>query len=128
MTINGAIDFLDGQKPNAYPEENKRAWLDKLDRMVFREILETHEGGPEDFAGYDAQTDGETVLLIPDEFRDVYLYWLCAMVDFANQETQRYTNSMIMFNSAYADFGNWWNRTHMPKTARIRGAEGRIWR
>lgn len=124
MTINGAIDLLDGQKPNGYPEENKRAWLDKLDRMVFREVIETHEGGPESFDGYDALTDGDTELLIPDEFRDVYLYWLYAMVDFANQEMQRYGNSMLMFNNSYLEFTSWWNRTHMPVQKRIVGARG----
>ena len=126
MTINGIIDLLDGQKPNAYPEANKRAWLDKLERMAFREIFETHEGGPEDFEGYDEETDGDTELLIPDEFRDVYIYWLCAMIDFANNEMSRYRDSSVAFNNAYLEFGSWWNRTHMPLSARIRGAEGRI--
>lgn len=88
---------------------------------------------PETFEGYkwaddnDLQ-DGDTVLLIPDEFRQVYVFWMGAMIDYANQEMTRYTNSMIMFNTAYADYANAWNRTHMPLGARIRGAEGRILR
>ena len=126
MTINGIIDALDARKPNAYEQATKIDWLDKLDRMVYREVLETHEGGPESFDGYTEATDGETELLIPDEYKDVYIYWLWAMVDFANQEMQRYANSMTMFNTAYAEFGNWWNRTHEPKTARWKGMDWRI--
>lgn len=126
MTIDKIIDLVDAQKPNAYPSEVKIAWLDKMDRMAFQEIIATHEEGQESFEGYDEDTDGETELLIPDEFWKVYLYWLYAMIDFANQEIQRYGNSMIMFNSEYAQFGNWYNRTHMPKQTWIKGAGGRI--
>ena len=88
---------------------------------------------PAPFAGYkwsdvtDLQ-DGDTELLIPDEFRQVYVFWMEAMIDFANMEMSRYTNSMTMFNAAYADYGNAWNRTHMPIGTIIRGAEGRVWR
>lgn len=126
MTINGIIDIVDEQKPNGYSEGLKKQWLDQLDRMAFREIVATHEGGAEAFDGYTDETDGETELLIPDDYKMVYIYWLYAMIDFANQEMTRYTNSMIMFNSAYADYGNAWNRTHMPKGETIRGAAWRV--
>jgi len=88
---------------------------------------------PAPFEGYkwsdpeDLQ-DGDTVLLIPDDFRQVYVYWMGAMIDFANMEMTRYANSMVMFNTAYADYANAWNRTHMPLGAVIRGAGGRVWR
>lgn len=126
MTIDRIIDLLDAQKPNAYGQETKINWLDKLDRMAFLEVISTHEGGPDSFEGYTEETPGDTELLIPDEFKDVYIHWLYAMVDYANQELQRYGNSMIMFNNNYAQYANWYNRTHMPLTARIRGAEGRV--
>ena len=102
--------------------------INQMDRMVFRDVISTHEGGAEEFAGYNDETDGETVLLMPDDFRQVYVYWLSAMMDFANQETNRYTNDMIMFNQMYGDFEAWYTRTHMPKGQVIRGAEGRICR
>jgi len=88
---------------------------------------------PAPFEGYkwsdpeDLQ-DGDTVLLIPDDFRQVYVYWMGAMIDFANMEMARYTNSMVMFNTAYADYANAWNRTHMPLGAAIRGAGWRVCR
>lgn len=129
MTINGIIDLVDGQKPNAYSEEHKKHWLDQMDRMAWREVFETHEDPPvESFEGYTAETDGSTALLIPDDYSQVYVYWLYAMIDFANQEIQRYGNSMIMFNTVYADFANWWNRTHMPVQKRILGARGYAYR
>lgn len=86
---------------------------------------------PEPFEGYkwkdvtDLQ-DGDTVLLIPDEFSQVYVDWMFAMIDYTNQEMSRYTNSMIMFNAHYADFANVWNRTHRPIGTFVKGAGGRI--
>ena len=126
MTINECIDLLDAQKPNAYSEETKKMWLSDMDSMAFRDVIATHEGGAESFDGYDADTDGDTELLIDDGFKNVYIFWLYAMIDFANQELSRYSNSMVMFNSAYQDWTGWYNRTHMPLTARIRGAEARV--
>ena len=126
MTINEVIDLLDQQKPNAYSEKQKRHWLSQFEDMAFREVIETHENGAEGFVKYDENTDGNTQLLLDDGFADVYVQWLCAMIDFANQETSRYTNDMIMFNARYRDWSAWYNRTHMPRTAFVRGAADRI--
>lgn len=126
MTINKVIDLVDEQKPNAYGEASKKLWLDQIDRMAFREVIATHEGGAESFDGYDEDTDGDTELLIPDDYKMVYIYWLYAMIDFANQEMSRYTNSMIMFNTAYGDYQAAWNRTHMPNGVFIEGANWRV--
>ena len=128
MTIAEIIDLVDEQKPNGYSQETKITWLDQLDRMAWREIVSTHEGGPESFTGYDAGTDADTELLIPDDYKQVYVYWMYAMIDFANQEMSRYTNSMIMFNTAYGEYGSAWNRTHMPYGQDMKGTEGKVWR
>lgn len=126
MTIMEAIERTDSQKPNQYETEDKLHWLSQLDHMAFRDIISTHEDGPDSFAGYSVATSVDTQLLIPDEFSDVYIKWLCAQIDFANQEISRYTNSMIMFNALYTDFGNAYNRTHMPKAVYIKGAGGKV--
>ena len=128
MTINEVIELVDAQRPNAYDDKVKIHWLDQLDRMVWREIcvnyaeIDTTQG----FDGYSEDQDGSTDLLIPDAFKMVYVYWLLAMIDFANQEMSRYTNSMIMFNTAYSDFANFCNRTYTYKGKRITGADWRV--
>ena len=126
MTINQIIDLLDAQKPNAYSDAVKREWLNQIDGMAFREVIATHEGGIDGFDGYGPETDGETELLLDDDFKNVYVYWMYAMIDFANQELTRYTNSMIMFNNEYGTWSAWYNRTHMPRTAHIKGAGARV--
>lgn len=115
MTISEAITRTDTMKPNAYSENDKISWLSRLDGMVKRLIIDTHEGGEDIvFAGYDSDTDPETELLVQAPFDDIYLRWLEAQIDYANAEYNKYNNSIIMFNSAYEVFANYYNRNHMP--------------
>lgn len=116
MTIIEAINGIDARKPNSYTPEDKIRWLSILDGVIKKEIIDTHEGGDgSPFEGYDTSTNDNTVLLVPFPYDDIYLKWLEAQIDYTNGETKRYTNSMIMYNTAYSAFERYYNRTHMPK-------------
>ena len=116
MTITEAITRTDTMKPNAYSTNDKISWLSRLDGMVKRLIIDTHEDGEDIiFAGYDSDTDMETELLVPAPFDDIYLRWLEAQIDYANAEYNKYNNSIIMFNSAFEVYSSYYNRNHMPK-------------
>ena len=115
MTIEQAITTTDTMKPNAYSTNDKISWLSRLDGMVKRLIIDTHEGGENVvFTGYDSDTDMETELLVQAPFDDIYLRCLEAQIDYANAEYNKYNNSIIMFNSAFEVFGNYYNRNHVP--------------
>lgn len=115
MTIIEAINRIDSLKPNSYTQADKIIWLSNLDGIIQKEIIDTHEGAETTFKGYDAETALDTVLLVPDPYSDVYIKWLEAQIDYVNGETNRYMNSMIMYNAAYSAFERFYNRTHMPK-------------
>lgn len=116
MTIIEAINQIDSLKHNTYTQADKVKWLSRLDSMVKRLIIETHEGGEYvDFYGYDDTTDLDTDLLIPEPFDDAYLRWMEAQIDYTNGEYDKYNNSVEMFNSVWKDYQNYYNRTHMPK-------------
>ena len=116
MTIIEAINIIDSLKPNNYTQEEKVRWLSNLDGIIKNEIIDTHEGAENVvFNGYDADTPLETVLIVPNPYDDIYIKWLEAQIDFANSETKRYANSMIMYNTAYSAFERFYNRTNMPK-------------
>lgn len=116
MTIIEAINRIDSLKPNNYTQEDKITWLSTLDGNIKKEIIDTHEGAEGvTFNGYDADTALDTVLLIPAPYDDVYIKWLEAQIDYANGETKRYTNSMIMYNTALSAFTRYYNRNNMPK-------------
>ena len=116
MTIIEAINKIDNFKPNSYTQHDKVRWLSILDGIIKTEIIDTHEGGEGvTFNGYEADTDVGTVLLVPAPYDDVYVKWLEAQIDYANGETAKYDNSMVMYNTAYMTFERYYNRTHMPK-------------
>lgn len=132
MTINQILALVDEINTNSYDSKVKIDWLSKLDGRVFNDVILTHEHDlvPENseseddeteevnlveptFSGY-ANVSLNTELLIPDTYSDVYRDYLMAMIAYSNGETERYQNSMIMFNSNYQEYLDWYNRTHMP--------------
>ena len=115
MTIIEAINRIDLIKPNTFERLEKTRWLSTLDGIIKSMIIDTHEGGEAvEFKGYDAETDTTTVLLVPAPYDEIYLYWLESKIDYWNAEYARYQNSMIMYNTAYAAFEQYYNRTHRP--------------
>lgn len=118
MTIMEAITKLDSLKSNVYSQADKVEWLSKLDGAVKRLIIDTHEGSEQvPFCGYTADTSLDTVLLVPSPFDDVYLRWMEAQIDYYNGETDRYNNAIILYNSLFEEYANFYNRTHSPKCA-----------
>lgn len=121
MKIIEAISMIDGLKHNTYTQGEKIAWLSRLDSMVKRLIIDTHEGGEDiTFTGYDENTDIYTELLVPAPFDEMYLRWLEAQIDYANGEYDKYNNSILMYQTAYDGYANYYNRNHMPKGNKIR--------
>lgn len=63
---------------------------------------------------YTTATPGDTVLIVPDPYSELYVHYLMAQIDYHNAEMARYTNSMSMFGASLSEFSNWYNRTHLP--------------
>ena len=121
MTILEAINQVDALKPNAFLQEDKIRWLNTVENYIKTEIIDTHEGAEKvNFVGYDVNTLTDTVLIVPSPYDVLYLRWLEAQIDYANGELGKYNNSITMFNSAYADFRNHYNRKNMPKGTKIK--------
>lgn len=116
MTISEAISRANQVKPNTYADVDKIRWLSTLDGFIKSDIIDTHEGGESVvFNGYDENTSLDTVLLVPAPHDHIYVHWLEAQIDYANDEYDRYENTMDMYNVAYTNYKNHYNRTHMPK-------------
>ena len=121
MKIIEAINRIDSLKHNTYTQNEKVAWLSRLDSMVKRLIIDTHEDGDDiTFTGYDDTTDPETELLVPAPFDEMYLRWLEAQIDYTNGEYDKYNNSVLMYQAAYDGYANYYNRNHMPKGKKIK--------
>lgn len=115
MKIIDAITRLDALKFNTYTNSDKVEWLSRLDSMVKKHIIDTHEGGENVvFSGYDDSTDLHTELLVPAPHDEMYLRWLEAQIDYYNGEYDKYNNAIIMFNTAYEAYQAFYTRSHLP--------------
>ena len=120
MTIIEAINAADKRKPNMLSEGEKVRLLSSLDGKIKLEIIDTHEGGEGvSFAAYTEDTPRDTVLLVPFPWDDLYIKYLEAHIDYYLSDTDRYNNSVAVYNEAYEAFAAWYNRTHMPLSPRI---------
>ena len=123
MTINQILAEVDELNPNQFDELIKIGWLSDLDSRVFEEVIMTHEHDLlEDEEGNQVEptfsryteADVSTELLIPDTYSNTYKDYLKAMIAYENNETDRYSNALIMFNSNYQEYLTWYNKNHLP--------------
>ncbi|MBQ9685165.1 MAG: hypothetical protein IJV41_01280 [Oscillospiraceae bacterium] len=116
MKAMDIIERVDLLEPNDYSPEQKLHWLATLDGKIYREVIKTHADA---FIAWPGEyVTGEEQLIVGEPFgEDIYYYYLQAMIAAENSETQRYNKRMTMFNSAYQEWTNWYNRNHMPVRA-----------
>jgi hypothetical protein len=116
MTLQQAMDQADNLKPNMMDRDMKIMFLQEIEQKIYTEILlkHEHEETQEVMPAYDSDTDAGTVLLVPDPYSVVYVYWLLSKIDFQNLEMDKYNNDRAMFENAYGEMQDWWNRTYMP--------------
>ena len=115
MTIIEAINRIDAIKPNSFEQIEKIKWLSILDGRIKKEIIDTHEGADAViFDEYNEATPLDTELLIPSPYDEIYLLWLEARIDHANNEYGKYNNSSMMFNNAYNEYWRYYNRNNLP--------------
>lgn len=116
MTVREAIALVDRLKPNKFTEEDKIKWLSEIDGLIVRELIETHENPTfeGEFKGYTAESL-DTDLIAPYPYDVLYRWYLESQIDLGNMEIQKYNNSKTLFNTAYVNYTDRYNRTHMPK-------------
>ena len=136
MTVNKAIEIIDGLRPNAYGEEDKFRWINELDgkvkRLVFQwnekyiqELEIQHKSGKiteekyneliDETKPYAYPDDMDKELLIPPPFDDVYVLYLESMIDYYNREYGNYNNSATMFETRFSEYKKAYIREHRAK-------------
>jgi hypothetical protein len=116
MTILEALRRVDKLRHNTFPQEDKIRWLSHVDTVINRELMHTHEDPQvQDFQPYDVQTPLDQELLVCEPYDEVYMHYLCAMIDFYRGEYERYTRTLNMYHAAMNGFVAYYNRTHLPK-------------
>lgn len=111
ITINSVIARVDAVKVNTYTAEEKARWLIELDGRIYREIFRCFG----DYPVSEYPRDGDKELLVSSPYDVIYDYYLFAMIDFHNRETDNYANSFAMFNEKFTEFAKAWQRQNRPK-------------
>ena len=115
MTIIEAINRIDALIFNTYKQPDKIEWLSRLDSMVKRLIIDTHQGAEStSFSGYTVDTPLNTVLLVPAPYDEMYLRFMEAQIHYHNGEYDKYNNAIILYNTEFEAYQSYYNRTHMP--------------
>lgn len=93
MKVLEAIERADALRPNPFSAEEKLRWLSELDGKIAGEILDINS----EFDYINANEETELLVKLP--YTDIYLFYLCAMIDFFSRDYGEYNNSMLMVNS-----------------------------
>lgn len=111
MTMNKVIEYVDRLKPNVYTTEDKYRWINTLEGMVSREVMQREV--PE----YFLPDDADTPLLVGHPFDDLYGLYVMAMIDFHNREFDNYNNATLMFQQRYEQYKAWYIQHNVPVSA-----------
>ena len=122
MTPSAAIAMADRLKPNMMTAEDKYRYLNEIEGKVFHEILLTHVHDDDlELPVYEPPTDPpaeEDEMLAPAPYDMLYVYWIMSQIDHLNQEMDKYNNDRALFENAWGNFADYWNRNYMPLSAR----------
>jgi hypothetical protein len=126
MTVREAIEKADALRKNhPLEDETMQQWLRQADGYIRRDVIARSEMGEEeeyeyaekgaDMADWDEGVDDDTELLLPEPYDGAYVHWLCAKIDLALGETDRYTNEAQQYNNDLQQFAAQMRRTHRPR-------------
>lgn len=116
MTAKEIIDMVDDLSPNHYTEAQKLGWLKSVDGKIFHEVILTHYSAPWDMPVWDEESfsaDSEMIVQAPYA-EDLYTYYLMSRIAAANSEVAKYDQFASLYNQAFSDWANWYNRTRIP--------------
>lgn len=114
MTIQEAINKADELRPNPISTESKVGWLNELNAQL-SESMDVDI--PDKLT-----TESTDQLLMPFPYEQVYVLYLTAMIDNAQEEFALFNNDMAIYNQAMREALAWWRRHHKKNTINaIRG-------
>ena len=124
MTAGEAIGQARAMRPGCgIGEDQMKGWLRRQDGEIRERIVRPGgAGGFEDtgadLLGAEGLADSAE-LLAPFPFDGMYPHYLCAMVDAALGENERYAGEMTRCNALLGEFAAWLRRNHRPTARQV---------
>lgn len=121
MTVEEALHRVQELRPGCkVPDVTRRRWLCEEDALLRKRYFERSGADEYAAAGADLAWDGETlpddaVLLVPVPYDALYPHLLCARLDAALGEIDRYAGEQAQCNSLLSELAVWLRQAHRPR-------------
>ena len=121
MTVGQALERAEELRPGSRVSVHTRQeWLREADGMLRERFFKASDTDAFDTVGADrAWDDGlqdEDVLLAPAPFDALYPHLLCAQMDAALGETDRYAGEQALYYALYAELAVWLRQNYPPRS------------
>lgn len=120
MNLRELLVEVDQLRPNAFADAEKIRMVNTVEGRIYKDILSKYEGEEPVFVPF-AEGQEERELVVPVPFTDVYVFYLISMVDFYNGDSNKYNDSMILYNDAWENYAAHYLQTHTPKQTNLCG-------
>lgn len=121
MTVEQALARARELRPGCkISDETCRRWLCEEDALLRQQLFEKSGADEYAAAGADLAWSGEalpddTVLLVPVPFDALYPHVLCARIDAALGETDRYAGEQAQCSGLLGELAVWLRQKHPPR-------------
>lgn len=119
MKVSEVINRYKRQNEDEIDMEELLEWVETLERLIYEEVIMTHEGferylPDDDKADYFEDFGLDSDILADMPYHTVYLHYIDMRWYQLNKETNNYNAAVTMFQSAYNTFAGYYNRHHKP--------------
>ncbi len=112
MTVGQCIRFIDAQRPNAFSENAKIAWLSQLEGRIATEIFLM---APAELGQFQYSSNTKSYKLLLDRpWDNLYLAYLTAKVDSKNGEFNRLSTAAQAFNQQWNETAAYFANRYEP--------------
>lgn len=112
MTIQALINKVQIEKPNSFADNKLLEFINEIEERVSEELREEDE-----FIPYEEIDD--TVLKVPAPYDVLYVSYLKAQIDYANEEIESYANNQVQHELDFDNFADWVVRTGRAEVVEI---------
>lgn len=110
------IEQYNTERPNNIADDVKLGWIKKVEGMIIREILETHEvsdlypeeGLEEHLASFGMDSE----LIAKEPYDDVYMFYMDMRNAYNVNDNRNYNGASTMYNNAMLTFQQYVNRNY----------------
>lgn len=103
MTIQKLINKVQEEKPNSFQTEKLIEFINEIETEVAHELEENFTP----YTDVKDEDDNDIVLMAPDHYSRLYVSYLKAMIDYANEEYTSYQLNAEQHGQDFSDFRNW---------------------